>query len=238
MSNKSFQFKEFNIHQDKTAMKVGTDGVLLGAWVALNNDINKVLDIGTGTGLIALQIAQRSEVETIDALEIESNAYEQAVENFENSEWNNRLYCYHASLQEFVTEIDEKYDLVISNPPFYNDTFKEVEQKRATARHTKTLSFAELLSATAILLDPNGSCSFIIPFQEEKEFLIIAKDSNLYPNRITRVRGNSKSKIKRSLIQLDFVQTKPIYNELTIEIDRHVYTDAYKNIVRDFYLNI
>ena len=238
MSNKSFQFKEFNIHQDKTAMKVGTDGVLLGAWVELNNDLNKVLDIGTGTGLLALQIAQRIEVETIDALEIESNAFEQAVENFEYSDWSDRLFCYHASLQEFVTEIDEKYDLVISNPPFYNDTFKEVEHKRATARHTQTLSFAELISATAILLNPNGSCAFVIPFHEEKEFLIIAKDSDLYPNRITRVRGNLKSKIKRSLLQLGFVKTKPIYNELAIEIDRHVYTDAYKNIVRDFYLNI
>ena len=238
MSNKSFQFKEFNIHQDKTAMKVGTDGVLLGAWVELNNDMNKALDIGTGTGLIALQIAQRSDFETIDALEIEPNAYEQAVENFENSDWSDRLFCYHASLQEFTIEIDEKYDLVISNPPFYNDTFKEVEQKRATARHTKTLSFTELLSATAILLNPNGSCAFIIPFHEEKEFLIIANESNLYPNRITRVRGNLKSKIKRSLLQLSFVKTKLIYNELAIEIDRHVYTDAYKNMVRDFYSNI
>ena len=179
MSNKSFQFKEFNIHQDKTAMKVGMDGVLLGAWVELNSDMNKALDIGTGTGLIALQIAQRSDFETIDALEIEPNAYEQAFENFENSDWSDRLFCYHASLQEFTIEIDEKYDLVISNPPFYNDTFKEVEQKRATARHTKTLSFTELLSATAILLNPNGSCAFIIPFHEEKEFLIIANESNL-----------------------------------------------------------
>ncbi|MCK4562074.1 MAG: methyltransferase, partial [Flavobacteriaceae bacterium] len=131
MSKKPFKFKEFTVHQDKTAMKVGTDGVLLGAWVTLNESINSALDIGTGTGLIALQLAQRDEIELIDAIEIEPNAYEQSVENFENSDWGNRLFCYHASLQEFVKEIDEKYDLIISNPPYYNDTFKELDINRA-----------------------------------------------------------------------------------------------------------
>ena len=238
MSNKPFQFKEFSIKQDKTAMKVGTDGVLLGAWVDLDKKINSILDIGTGTGLIALQLAQRTDCEIIDALEIEPNAYEQAVNNFENSDWGDRLFCYHASLQEFANEIDEKYNLIISNPPFYNDTYKEVEQKRATARHTKTLSFEELLSATAKLLSKNGTCAFIIANSEEETFLNKAKINNLFPYRITRVKGNIKTGFKRSLLQLSFSRSEPIIDELIIESERHVYTEEYKNLVKDFYLKL
>ncbi len=238
MSKKPFQFKEFTIHQDKTAMKVGTDGVLLGAWVDLPDQANSILDIGTGTGLIALQLAQRCDALTIDALEIEPNAYEQSVENFENSNWGDRLFCYHASLQEFADEMDEKYDLIISNPPFYTDTFKSVEQKRATARHTKTLSFKELLSATAKLLSSRGNCAFIIPFHEEDIFLAYAEENQLYPQRITRVKGNIKTNFKRSLLQLSFTNTTPKIEELTIEIERHRYTDGYKDLVKDFYLKM
>ncbi len=238
MSIKPFQFKEFTVHQDKTAMKVGTDGVLLGAWVTLNKNIQSALDIGTGTGLIALQIAQRGEIETIDALEIEPNAYEQAVENFENSDWGDRLFCYHASLQEFVKEIDDKYDLIISNPPYYNDTFKALNKNRALARHTQSLSFEELLSATAKLLSKTGTCAFIIPFHEERSFLAFAKKNQLFPQRITRVKGNLKTDFKRSLLQLSFSKTTSEINELTIEIERHIYTKAYKILVEDFYLNL
>ena len=238
MNTKPFQFKEFTIHQDKTAMKIGTDGVLLGAWVTINENSNNILDIGTGTGLIALQLAQRSDIKTIDAIEIEPNAYEQAVENFENSDWSDRLFCYHASLQEFVNEIDEKYDLIISNPPYYNDTFKKLDKNRALARHTENLSFSILLSATAKLLSKIGTCVFIIPFKEEVAFLKIAKDNKLFPQRITRVKGNIKTDFKRSLLQLSFNNSKPIIDELTIEIERHVYTEDYKKLVKYFYLNL
>jgi len=235
---KPFQFKEFTIAQDKTAMKIGTDGVLLGAWADLSYQPDSILDIGTGTGLIALQLAQRCDALTIDALEIEPDAYEQAVENFENSDWGDRLFCYHASLQEFTEEIDEKYDLIVSNPPFYNDTFKDLEDKRAAARHTFNLSFKELLSSTAKLLSSSGNCAFIIPFKEESSFLETAGNYGLFPQRITRVRGNIKTPVKRSLLQLGFDQSETIIAELAIEIERHVYTEPYKALVKDFYLNM
>ena len=121
-----FKFKEFSIHQDKTAMKIGTDAVLLGAWVFLENEIDSILDVGSGTGIIALMLAQRSFALIIDAVEIDNDAYEQTVTNFENSNWGDRLYCYHSSFQNFADEIaeeDETYDLIISNPPFYTDEF-------------------------------------------------------------------------------------------------------------------
>jgi len=238
MSTKPFQCKEFTILQDKTAMKVGTDGVLLGAWAELNENLKSILDIGTGTGLIALQIAQRIDCETIDALEIESNAFEQAIENFENSDWRDRLFCYHTSLQEFANEIEEKYDLIISNPPYYNDTFKNIENKRALARHTVTLSFNALLSSSAKLLSEFGTCAFIVPYKEEDVFIKIAKDNKLFPQRITRVRGNINTNFKRSLLQFSFSNLNPAIDELAIEIERHVFTEKYKNLVKDFYINL
>ncbi len=236
MSSKPFQFKQFKVQQDKCAMKVGTDGVLLGAWVKINKDLDSVLDIGTGTGLIALQLAQRSVCQTIDALEIEANAFEQAVENFENSQWGDRLFCYHASLDEFANEIDDTYDLVISNPPFYDNSFKELEHKRALARHTKSLTFEELLFHTSKLLSEKGTCAFIIPYNEEMKFLELASGNNLFPQRITRVKGNIQTNFKRTLIQLSFSKMPPKIKEMAIEIERHIYTEDYKNLVLDFYL--
>lgn len=217
-------------------MKVGTDGVLLGAWVKINKDLDSVLDIGTGTGLIALQLAQKCDCRTIDALEIEPNAFEQAFENFENSHWRDRLFCYHASLDEFSNEIDDTYDLVISNPPFYNSSFKELEQKRALARHTKSLTFEELLFHTSKLLSKKGTCAFIIPHHEEFKFLELAGRNKLFPQRITRVKGNIQTDVKRTLLQLSFIKAAPKIEELVIEIERHIYTEDYKNLVEDFYL--
>lgn len=237
--SQSFQFKQFTVQQDKCAMKIGTDGVLLGAWSQLNNPFS-ILDIGAGTGIIALQMAQRSCAEVIDALEIEGYAYEQAVDNFEASDWSDRLFCYHASLEEFTKEIEDTYDFIISNPPFYTSTYKPdtIEENRAMARHSESMSYELLLKSTSQLLEQNGSCAFIIPFEEEDFFLEIASNNSLFPNRITRVRGTSTSPIKRSLLQLSFQEKTVEIDELTIEIERHVYTEKYINIVKEFYLKI
>jgi tRNA1Val (adenine37-N6)-methyltransferase len=122
-----FHFKEFSIHQDRCAMKIGTDGVLLGAWATINPDANQILDLGAGTGIIALQLAQRNAFADIDAIEIDDAAFEQCTDNFENSPWADRLFCYHASAQEFATEMNEAYDLIVSNPPFYSPSERKDE---------------------------------------------------------------------------------------------------------------
>lgn len=238
MSNNPFQFKQFSVHQHKTAMKVGTDGVLLGAWVKIFTETSAILDIGTGTGLIALMLAQRCNLANIDAVELNAEAFEQAVENFENSKWGDRLFCYHASIQEFAQEFDEKYDLIVSNPPFFNPTNYQISENRVMARHTQTLSYPELLKCTAQLLSKNGTCAFIIPVSEEKNVIDLALKYNLNVFRKTHVRGTKNSPVKRSLLQFSFSEVKLDENEIILENSRHNYTSQYLDLVRDFYLNL
>lgn len=236
---KPFKFKEFEIHQDKTAMKIGTDAVLLGAWCTLKNYPDTILDIGSGTGIIALMLAQRSNASTIDAVEIEPNAYEQTVENFEQSDWGDRLFCYNTSFTEFANEMaEEEYNLIVSNPPFYNDEFETEDLARNKARFTTSLSFKELIEGVRDLLSKEGLFSVIIPFKEEEEFIQIAKLNNLFPNKICHVKGNENSQFKRSLLEFSFIESDIIQEELVIEKERHHYTDAYINLTKDFYLKM
>ena len=236
-----FQFKEFTIHQDKTAMKVGTDAVLLGAWCTVDNYLDSILDIGAGTGVISLMIAQRSDAMTIDAVEVDENAYEQAVENFEKSDWGDRLYCYNCTFQEFADEIaaeEERYDLIVSNPPFYTDKFESDDVSRNKARFTSSLSFEELLVGVSKILSENGVFSTIIPFKEELNFINIAKEHHLFLNKVCRVQGNTESEVKRSLLSFSFQETEIQETLLIIEITRHQYTEDYIKLTKDFYLKM
>ncbi|WP_369048527.1 tRNA1(Val) (adenine(37)-N6)-methyltransferase [Tenacibaculum sp. UWU-22] len=236
-----FKFKAFTIHQDKTAMKVGTDAVLLGAWCAINNAQDTILDVGSGTGIIALMLAQRSNATTIDAVEIDKNAYEQTVENFEQSDWGDRLFCYHASFEAFANEFaqeNETYDLIISNPPFYTDNFETENQARNKARFTSSLSFDHLITGVCKILAKNGTFSVIIPKKEEENFVAIAAKNNLYVNRVCHVKGTPNSEIKRSLLTFSFQKNTIKKETLTIEISRHNYTEAYKALTKDFYLKM
>jgi len=222
-------------------MKIGTDGVLLGAWCSIEQFPDSILDIGSGTGVIALMLAQRSDAMTIDAVEINDEAYEQTVENFEKSDWGDRLFCYHSSFQDFSREMneeEEKYELIISNPPFYNAEYQSENEARNKARFTSFLSFKELLQGVSLLLSENGTFSTIIPFQEEKEFIALAKTFNLQMNKVCRIRGNAESELKRSLLEFSFHSKDIIEEELIIEKERHQYTDAYINLTKDFYLKM
>lgn len=234
-----FQFKQFSVEQDRTAMKIGTDGVLLGAWTPIENNPFSILDIGAGTGIIALMMAQRSHAEQIDALEIDEDAYEQATENFENSPWNDRLFCFHAGLDEFVEEPEDEYDLIVSNPPFYSEDYKSENEQRDLARFQDAMPFEDLIEAAALLLSENGIFSVIIPFKEEENFLAIAQEYELYPFKITRVKGTPTSEIKRSLLALGRNEMKTILtDELIIETARHIYTPEYITLTKDFYLKM
>ncbi|WP_062054516.1 tRNA1(Val) (adenine(37)-N6)-methyltransferase [Aquimarina longa] len=235
---KPFTFKCFTIHQDQCAMKIGTDGVLLGAWVPINDSITSILDIGTGTGVIALMAAQRSDAKIIDALEIDADAYEQAVENFEASSWGDRLFCYHASFQEFMEEIDDKYDLLISNPPFYTEDYKTADHKRDVARFEDALPFEHLLVGSEKLLSGKGQLAIIIPYKEEERVISIAEQVLLFPEKITRVKGTKDSETKRSLLLFGREKRSVEVDELIIENSRNQYTSKYIDLTKDFYLKM
>ena len=213
-----FQCKQFSLEQNRCAMKIGTDGVLLGAWTPIENNPFSILDIGTGTGIIALMLAQRSSANQIDALEIDEDAFEQATDNFENSPWSDRLFCFHAGLDEFVEEPEDEYDLIVSNPPFYSEDYKSNNDQRDLARFQDAMPFEELIEAAALLLSENGIFSVIIPFKEESTFLALAKDYELFPLKITHVRGTLTSEIKRSLLAFSRNKTENfLIDELIIE---------------------
>ncbi|WP_034260418.1 tRNA1(Val) (adenine(37)-N6)-methyltransferase [Altibacter lentus] len=237
--SKPFTFKQFTVQQDRCAMKIGTDGVLLGAWTPVTPDTASILDIGAGTGIIALQLAQRSHAPLIDAIEIDEAAYEQCVENFEDSPWSDRLFCYHAAFDEFVEEMtEERYDLIVSNPPFYSEDYKTEDSARDTARFSEALPFELLLGGVSQLLAEEGTFATIIPKKEEERFIGIASERGLYPKRICRVRGTSEAEEKRSLMEFSFRKKDPIHTVLVIEKERHCYTEDYKNLVQDFYLKL
>lgn len=234
-----FKFKQFAISQDKCAMKIGTDAVLLGAWTPTHNNPYSILDIGTGTGILALMMAQRTNAEQIDGVEIDNLAHEQTVENFENSPWADRLFCYHVDLETFANEIEEEYDLIISNPPFYSEDYKTNNPQRDKARFQDSLPFDLLIEVVDHFLSDIGIFSIIVPSKEEDNIIHLAATFALYPLKVTRVKGTQNSEIKRSLIAFsrEMIPQIPL-NELTLEIERHQYTPEFKELVQDFYLKL
>lgn len=235
-----FQFKQFSVYQDLSAMKVGTDAVLLAAWAPLSHVPDSILDIGSGTGVIALILAQRSPATLIDAVEIEEQAYIQSVENFENSPWADRLFCYHADFVEFYSEMDEKYDLIVSNPPYFEQPngAAPMTDQRQKARFTSSLAYNSLLKGVANLLAKTGKFAFILPFSQEQIILELATKYGLHLQKLTRVKGHANSAVKRSLMILGFERVKITPQELIIEESRHHYTPAYRDLTKDFYLRM
>jgi len=236
MPNDYFKFKQFTVFQDKCAMKVGTDGVLLGAWANCIN-AKTVLDIGTGTGLIALMIAQRCNAE-IDAVEIDEHAVIQASENVANSLWNDRINVIHQSFQDFINHSERKYGLIVSNPPYFQNSLVAPDQKRANARHNSELQLDEIIAGATKLLTDDGILSVILPYIEGTLFILQASQKGLYCNRQTKVLPKPGREPKRLL--LEFMKTKKplVEQEIIIELNkRHSYSDAYKNLTKDFYLS-
>lgn len=228
-----FQFKQFSIQQNNTAMKVGTDGVLLGCWSATRE--GHILDIGTGTGLIAIILAQRTKTALIDAVEVEAEAYDQANSNIKSCSWSNRITTYNLTIQHFETTT--KYDLIISNPPFFIDSTKAPGTERNTARHTDSLSFSDLVLSVVRLLSPEGIFSIILPINEASIFTNLAAAQNLLLNRKCLIKPNPNRAPKRVLMEFSFLESDIVSEELTIETEtRHQYTKEYISLTKDFYL--
>lgn len=189
-----FAFKKFVIHQDHCAMKVGTDGVLLGSWA---NGGKRILDIGTGTGLIALMMAQRYTDATIDAVEIDHDAALQAYENVSNTEFANRIKIVETAIQHYSTQ--DKYNAIVSNPPFFIDSLLNPNAQRSTARHACALKYCELFATVKALLDTDGEFSAIIPTECLQAFIAEAYKAGLAMSRQCAVRTTPRKQPKRHL---------------------------------------
>lgn len=229
-----FQFKQFGVAHDRCAMKVGTDGVVLGAWVNVEN-ATSILDVGTGSGLIALMLAQRTSEKTfIDAIEINEPDAQQASENVLNSPWKNRIQIHHSALQQFQTK--KKYDLIVSNPPFFHHSLPPSEG-RATARHTQTLSFLDFLMHTIPLLQPQGRLAVILPFQEGQEFRAMAEQNfKLSTIRALALFTKKEKKQERWVFELSQLFQSLQQEDLYIH-DQRDWSSEYRTITKDFYLH-
>ncbi len=237
MHDPVFHFRQFDIAQDRCAMKVGTDGVLLGAWVAPRPSV-RILDIGTGTGLIALMLAQRFEG-SIDAVELDENAFRQAVANFSASPWADRTHGIHDSFQHYSLVSGNLYDLIVSNPPFYMDAFQPPSRARSIARHTGTgLSFADLADGVCRLLRPSGSFSLILPGREGRLFREMALKRNLYLQRLTRVKTKPGGTDKRLLMQYGFEESQVEENEMCVRNGDGGFSAEYIRMTRAYYLGL
>lgn len=244
MPNHIFQFKQFTIDQSLCAMKVGTDGVTLGAVADVENS-RRVLDIGCGTGLLCLMTAQRNAVAEIVGIDIDEDAVRGATQNCEASKWADRISIVGKSLQEFLKTAPSTFDKIITNPPYFEDSLKAPKASRTLARHTDSLPFSELASSASTLLSEDGSLSIILPTDAHEKFEKIAEGYGLYLRKKTLVYPKPGVEVKR--VVGEFVRIKNeecrIKNvdvvELTIETDvRHQYTDDYIRLTREFYLKM
>jgi tRNA1Val (adenine37-N6)-methyltransferase len=235
MANSYFKFKQFTIYHDKCGMKVGTDGVLLGAWADIKN-VKKILDVGTGTGLIAIMLAQRTNA-IIEAVELESNAFEQAKINISICPWNKRISLHNLSFQEYGFSCQILFDLIICNPPYFENSLKSAKKNRNIARHTDTLSHNDLLTGAFKLLSENGRFAVIMPYAEGNKFIAEASGVGLYCIKRTSVKAAPSSSIKRLLLEFSKIPQKINDNLLIIGTDViNNYSDEYRQLSKEFYL--
>jgi tRNA1Val (adenine37-N6)-methyltransferase len=234
MANNYFSFKEFTIYQDKSAFKVGTDGVLLGATAEVAGK-KRILDIGTGTGLISIMLAQRSEAEII-SIEPDLESYKQACQNVNLCKWNKRIKVLNTDIQSFQSD-SEKFDLIVTNPPYFSNSLKNPDQRKSAARHNESLTTDEMLAGVSKLLGEEGFFQLIMPYVEGNIFIAGAHQFGLYCNNITKIRPLPTSEIRRLIMTFSRERLKVTERFLTIEHGiRHEFTEEYINLTKDFYL--
>lgn len=238
MANPFFRFKQFTVWHDRCTMKVGTDGCLLGAWVTIQETDRNLLDIGTGSGLIALMLAQRSNAQ-IDAIDIDAPSCQQAKENVARSPFAERIQVYHYPLSSFSPPRERRYDLIVSNPPYFIQSLKCPNVTRSQARHADSLPLPDLLNGSLHLLSDNGRLGLILPYDQRDLLLKEAIKIGLYPLRETQVSSRVDLPPKRLLIELGKeVVTTHHFDKLAIEDLEHNFTPEFIAIERSFYLKM
>lgn len=239
MGNSYFQFKQFTVNQEKSAMKVCTDACVFGAYIAskekdITDDKTNILDIGTGTGLLSLMVAQKIKG-NIDAVEIDNNAWEQAHENFRNSAWQTRLSVFHSDIAEF--ESYKKYDIIISNPPFCEKSLKSDNDQKNLAKHNASLSYALLASIVFESLGSKGKFYILLPFAEFTTFEKIARQNNLSVLDKMNIRQSKSSDYFRSIGVFTNTTVQTGNTEtLAIKDDNEEYSSGFTELLKDYYL--
>lgn len=232
---KVFRFKRFAVLNDRTAMKVGTDGVLLGAWCPVEG-MTRVLDVGTGCGVIALMVAQRNDKAQIHAIDIDHDAIEEAKVNFANSPWSDRL---KADVQDFNTlQAGDKWDLIVSNPPYFTNGVLPTGNARTLARHTHSLTYRQLIEGASRHLSKNGTLALVSPVEAEGEIIVASAFASLPVKRITRVIPVENATPKRILWQLSRRDESYLEDTLTIAHGDGAFTREYIDLTGDFYLKM
>jgi tRNA1Val (adenine37-N6)-methyltransferase len=233
MATNNFKFKQFSINQEKSAFKVGTDGVLLGAYADVTG-ARRILDIGTGTGLIALMLAQRSDAEIV-AIEPDHDSFLNSCENVRNSPWKERITVMETTLQEF-TDI-QKFELIVANPPYFTDSIKNPDPRKSFARHNDSLPSDDLLFSVSRLMTEKGRFQLIMPYAEGNIFLTEAADYGLYCHDILKIRPLPSSEIRRLILTFGKERLRNTEKFLTIEHGkRHEFTEEYINLTKEYYL--
>jgi len=233
MEQQAFRFKQFSVRHDKCAMRVNTDGVLLGAWQNVEG-AKGILDIGTGTGVLALMMAQRNDHAIIDAIDIDKGACEQAQENFSNSPWSGRLTSIHSSLQNYKP--DKRYDLIISNPPYFIADLQSLNHKKNIARHGVELSYEALIVNVDRLLSDEGRVLVVIPAFNLAAFEALANAQNLFVNKMTEVNATGEKAPYIVLLELARTEKELVKGAIQIQGSGGEFTEEYKMLTKDFYL--
>lgn len=236
MASDFFQFKQFKVYHNQCGMKVGTDAVLIGSWCATDN-IDSVLDVGTGSGIISLMIAQRSHADIL-AIDVDIHASIQAKSNFSISPWHDRLSVLHADFSDYVAQTTEKYDLIVSNPPYFTNGVLAPCKKRSVARHADSLSYQQLFEGVVQILNDKGRFALILPVDAETEIEELARKADLYLIRKCRVFPKPDGVVKRLMWEFSKTESDIKEESLVIELDRHVYSSDYINLTKDFYLKM
>ncbi len=234
--NPYFQFKRFSVDHAGSAMKVGTDGVLIGCWADVAGS-KTLLDIGTGSGVIALILAQRTADDAIiHGVEIEPEAAEQARLNVAASPWPDKIEVFPVRIQEFRPDL--KFDHIVTNPPFFVNSFLPPDKRRKEARHAASLSFTDLIAAVVNLLDPAGKFSLIIPPVEGAVLREYALQKGLYCSRLWEFRPRPEKKIERWLMEFSFQEQETAKGEVVMYADGNEWSESFKALSRDFYIKL
>jgi tRNA1Val (adenine37-N6)-methyltransferase len=233
MPNDYFNFKEFTIHQDKSAFKVGTDGVLLGAYATLDG-VKNILEIGSGTGLISIMLAQRCKA-LITAIEPDYDSFVQSCENVSSCNWKDRIKVLNSDLQS-LTAVPDRFDLIITNPPYFSDSLKSPDFRKSASRHNNSLTSVDILEGVSKLMEDEGQLQLILPYVEGNVFIAEARQYGFFCNSIVKIKPLPSREVSRLILTFSKLQKKHVEKYLTIEHGRHLFTEDYINLTKDFYL--